>query len=307
MLRWIVFSGKLFGGLAPLLLIVTVPRVRAARRLPLRVLRIAGRFRGRGSTLVRLDRRLGGRLLFGGCPTLLPAPVVRLDRRLGGRLLFAGCPTLPPAPVVRLDPRLGGRSVFGGGPTLLPAAVVRLDLRLGGRLLFGGCPTLLPVPVVRLGPRLGGRLLFGGCPTLLPVPVVRLVPRLGAGLLFGGCPTPLPAPIVGVFPICVVFPLTWLIRHDDSSLAEAGGLLPPKVSGSLRHLKRPETTATAPRTPLPPSLLSPPRRRRNHATVCRHIGNKVRSMPHSTKRASPDVRRISGSSELRLVRVYVEE
>src|SRR5665647_3492659 len=234
MLRWIVFSGKLFGGLAPLLLIVTVPRVRAARRLPLRVLRIAGRFRSRGSTLVRLDRRLGGRLLFGGCPTLLPVPVVRLDRRLGGRLLF------------------------------------------------GGCPTLLPVPVVRLDPRLGGRLLFGGCPT------------------------PLPAPIVGVFPICVVFPLTWLIRHDDSSLAEAGGLLPPKVSGSLRHLKRPETTATAPRTPLPPSLLSPPRRRRNHATVCRHIGNKVRSMPHSTKRASPDVRRISGSSELRLVRVYVE-
>src|SRR5665811_2401222 len=156
MLRWVVFSGKLFGGLAPLLLIVTVPRIRAARRLPLRVLRIAGRFRSRGSTLVRLDRRLGGRLLFGRRPTLLPVPVVRLDR------------------------------------------------------------------------------------------------RLGAGLLFGGCPTPLPAPIVGVFPICVVFPLTWLIRHDDSSLAEAGGLLPPKVSGSLRHLKRPETTATAPRTPLPP-------------------------------------------------------
>src|SRR5665647_1551388 len=180
MLRWVVFSGKPFGGLAPLLLIVTVPWVRAARRLPLRVLRIAGRFRSRGSTVVRLDRRLGGRLLFGGCPTLLPVPVVRLD------------------------------------------------------------------------PRLGGRLLFGGCPPLLPVPVVRLDPRLGGRLLFGGCPTPLPAPIVGVFPICVVFPLTWLIRHDDSSLAEAGGLLPPKVSGSLRHLKRPETTATAPRTPLPP-------------------------------------------------------
>src|SRR5664280_2565302 len=135
MIRWIVFSGKLFGGLALLLLIVTVPRVRAARRLPLRVLRIAGRFRSRGSTLVRLDRRLGGRLLFGGCPTLLPVPVVRLD------------------------------------------------------------------------------------------------PRLGAGLLFGGCPTPLPAPIVGVFPICVVFPLTWLIRHDDSSLAEAGASCRPRYRG----------------------------------------------------------------------------
>src|SRR5665809_138667 len=108
MLRWVVFSGKLFGGLAPLLLIVTVPWVRAARRLPLRVL--------------RLDRRLGWLLLSGGCPTLRPVPLVRLDRRLGGRLLF------------------------------------------------------------------------------------------------GGCPTPLPAPIAGVFPICVVFPLTWLIRHDDSSL-----------------------------------------------------------------------------------------
>src|SRR5680860_847 len=169
MVRWIVFSGKRFGGLALLLLIVTVPRVRVARRLPLRVLRIAGRFRSRGSTLVRLDRRLGGRLLFGGCPTLLPVPVVRLDRRLGGRLLF------------------------------------------------------------------------GGCPTLLPVPVVRLDPRLGAGLLFGGCPTPLPAPIVGVFPICVVFPLTWLIRHDDSSLAEAGASCRPRYRGVCaisRDLKR---------------------------------------------------------------------
>src|SRR5450756_2373642 len=205
MLRWVVFSGKLFGGLAPLLLIVTVPRVRAARRLPLRVLRIAGRFRSRGSTLVRLDRRLGGRLLFGGCPTLLAAPVVRLDRLLGGRLPFGGC------------------------PPLLPAPVVRLDRRLGGRLLFGGCPTLLPVPVVRLDPRLGGRLLFGGCPT------------------------PLPAPIVGVFPICVVFPLTWLIRHDDSSLAEAGASCRPRYRGVCAISRdRPETTAAAPRTPLPP-------------------------------------------------------
>src|SRR5450830_1871102 len=157
MIRWIVFSGKLFGGLALLLLIVTVPRVRAARRLPLRVLRIAGRFRSRGSTLVRLDRRLGGRLLFGGCPTLLPVPVVRLDPRLGGRLLF------------------------------------------------------------------------------------------------GGCPTPLPAPIVGVFPICVVFPLTWLIRHDDSSLAEAGASCRLRYRGVCAISRdRPETTATAPRTPLPP-------------------------------------------------------
>src|SRR5450756_1904755 len=133
MLRWVVFSGKLFGGLAPLLLIVTVPRIRAARRLPLRVLRIAGRFRSRGSTLVRLDRRLGGGLLFGGCPTLLPAP------------------------------------------------------------------------------------------------------------------------IVGVFPICVVFPLTWLIRHDDSSLAEAGASCRPRYRGVCAISRdRPETTAAAPRTPLPP-------------------------------------------------------
>src|SRR5450631_4113007 len=76
MLRWVVFSGKLFGGLAPLLLIVTVPRIRAARRHPLRVLRIAGRFRSRGSTVVRLDRRLGAGLLFGRRPAPLRAPVV---------------------------------------------------------------------------------------------------------------------------------------------------------------------------------------------------------------------------------------
>ena len=121
MIRWIVFSGKLFGGLALLLLIVTVPRVRAARRLPLRVLRIAGRFRSRGSTVVRLDR------------------------------------------------------------------------------------------------------------------------RLGSGLLFGRRPAPLPAPVVGVRPIRVVFPLTWLILHDDSSLAEGRRLLPPKVSESVPQPKRPET------------------------------------------------------------------
>src|SRR5450759_1300019 len=121
MIRWIVFSGKLFGGLALLLLIVTVPRIRAARRLPLRVLRIAGRFRSRGSTVVRLDR------------------------------------------------------------------------------------------------------------------------RLGAGPLFGRRPARLPAPVVGVRPIRVVFPLTWLILHDDSSLAEGRRLLPPKVSESVPQPKRPET------------------------------------------------------------------
>ncbi len=76
MVRWVVFSGKLLGGLASLLLIVTVATVRAARRLPRRVLRIAGRFRSRGSIAIRLVRRLGARLFFGRRCAPLPAPVI---------------------------------------------------------------------------------------------------------------------------------------------------------------------------------------------------------------------------------------
>jgi hypothetical protein len=71
--------------------------------------------------------------------------------------------------------------------------------------------------------------------------VVRLDRRLDPGLLFSRRPAPMPAPVVGVRPVGVVFLLTWLIRHDDSSLAEGRRLLPPKVSESVPQPKRPET------------------------------------------------------------------
>src|SRR5665647_2929076 len=89
------------------------------------------------------------------------------------------------------------------------------------------------------------------------------------------------------------------LRPAPPAAQGIGESAPSQETDLKRQLPHPELRC-------PPSLLSPPRRRRNHATVCSHIGNKVRSMPHSTKRASPDVRRIRGSSELRLVRVYVE-
>lgn len=165
MVRWVVFSGKLVGGRAPLIRIVTVPRVRDAPRLPLRVLRIAERFRSHGSTVVRLDR------------------------------------------------------------------------------------------------------------------------RLGAGLLFARRPTPLPAPVVGARPIRVVFPLSWLIAHDDSLLAAGRRFLSPKVLGSLPHAKQPEAPQLS-------ATSNPERRRGDHTAVCRHVGDNVRS--HSaalagvTRRAAVD-------------------